>query len=126
MLVNGVHAQENVATPPNQQVMVQLTRDLGDPSYAVRTNATRQLCVIGAPATKILEQAAGGDDVEVALRAKAVLRVIDSLLFGGVEVRLAFSKPNRAWDEPVDLVVTFTNRSEFPARLPFESPPVYS
>ncbi|HEY3246538.1 MAG TPA: hypothetical protein VGM03_24600, partial [Phycisphaerae bacterium] len=40
----------------------------------------------------------------------------------GVEIRLAVSKEQIDWDEPVDLVLTLVNRSSAPARIPFEKP----
>ncbi len=96
---------------------------LGDPSYAKRTEATRRICAIGMPAAERLKAAAKGDDMEVALRAKAILRVLDSLMFSGVEIRLAFSKPRIVWNDSVDLIITLTNRSKYPARIPFELDP---
>ncbi len=97
-----------------------LIRDLGDSSYETRTSATRRLCAIGMRAAKMLKKAARGDDIEIALRAKAVLDLLEGLMFAGVEVRLAFSETRVAWDEPVDLTITMTNRSDYPARVPFE------
>ena len=106
------------------ETIAQLVNDLGDTSYAKRTEATRALCAIGTPAAAALGRVANGSDVEVALRAKAVLRVIEQLMFGGVEIRLSVSKTKFAWDEPIDLTITLTNRSTFPARVPFEIDPI--
>lgn len=117
-------AKDNAASVPSAERIAQLVRDLGDASYARRTEATRALCAIGSPAAAALERVANGQDTEVALRAQAVLRVLRRLMFGGVEVRLALSKTKIAWDEPVDLTITLTNRSTFPARVPFEIDPL--
>ena len=97
-----------------------LIADLGNPSYEKRTFATRRLCAIGSGAREQLLVAAAGADVETSLRAKAVLSVLDQLMFDGVEVRLSFAKSKIAWDEPLDLVITLSNHSEYPARVPFE------
>jgi len=96
-----------------------LIRDLGNPSYERRTDATRRLCMIGMRVRAELEAASKGDDVEIALRAKRLLTTLDRLWFTGVEVVLSFSRPATAWDQPIDLLITATNRSEHPARIPF-------
>lgn len=116
-------AQQPSHPPAGQEAITRLIRDLGDPSYAERTDATRRLCVIGMPAAAALERAADGKDVEVALRAKAVLRVVQHLMFSGVDIQLSFSKQKIDWDEPVDLTIKLTNRSVFPARVPFDIGP---
>lgn len=109
-----------------------LISDLGDIAYEQRTLAMRRLSAIGMPAVRRLRTAAEGDDAEIALRARSILAEFDRVLFAGVDVDLAFSRPRRrhrvasprrlavAWDEPVDLIVTLTNRGEFPAKVPFE------
>ena len=124
LLGGQADAKDNAASVPNVGHIAQLVGDLGDASYARRTEATRALCAIGSPAATALERVANGHDMEVALRARAVLRVLRQLMFGGVEVRLALSKTKIAWDEPVDLTITMTNRSAFPARVPFEIDPL--
>ncbi|MHC4698106.1 MAG: hypothetical protein ACYTFA_15340 [Planctomycetota bacterium] len=98
-----------------------LIRDLGDPAYEKRTAATRRLCAIGMRASHLLNAAAGGGDVEVALRARQLLATFDRLWFAGVEVSLAFTRSSVAWDEPVDLRLTLTNRSDYAARIPFQT-----
>ncbi len=97
-----------------------LIRDLGDPEYEKRTTATRRLCVIGMRAKSLFRSAAGSTDVEVALRVKQLLEAFDRMWFAGTEVRLAFSKQTLAWDDPVDLRITLTNRSKYPSRIPFQ------
>ena len=92
---------------------------LSDPTYGRRTHATRRLCAIGNPAREALEAAASGADPETALRAQAVIAVLDDLLFGGVSVRLACAKSSIAWDEHINLDVIVANRSAYPARIPF-------
>ena len=124
LLIGQSDAKDNAASVASVERIAQLVSDLGDASYARRTEATRLLCAIGSPAAAALERVANGRDTEVALRAKAVLGVIGQLMFGGVEVRLALSKTKIAWDEPVDLTITMTNRSAFPARVPFEIDPL--
>lgn len=106
--------------PSTEARITSLVADLGSTSYAKRTHATRRLTAIGNAATAKLRAAALGDDTETALRAKSILTTLDDLLFAGVEIELSFSKPKIAWDEPVDLRVTMTNRSRFPAKVPFQ------
>lgn len=100
-----------------------LIRDLGDPSYNVRTDATRRLCAIGMPAAERLREAAEGDDAERALRARAVLTALERVFFAGTDMTLSFTKGKIAWDEPVDLRLTMHNKSPYPARIPFELDP---
>lgn len=96
-----------------------LIRKLGDPAYAVRTAATRELCRVGAAAREDLEFAAESKISETALRARMILKALDQVYFAGVDVSLSFSAEKTPWDQPVDLVVTLVNRSDHPARLPF-------
>jgi len=96
-----------------------LVRDLGDPSFAIRTRATRRLCAVGMPAAQRLRAVAASGDAETAIRAKRILSLLDRLRFTGVDVQLSLSNSAVAWDESVDLVLTFTNRSAYPARVPF-------
>jgi hypothetical protein len=106
--------------PATNEEISALIHDLSDPSYEKRVFATRRLCAIGVEARDMLAAAAGGDDVEAALRARQVLSVLDRLWFAGAEVSLAVSKTRTAWDEPVDLHITVSNRSKYPTRVPFE------
>ena len=106
--------------PATSEEIAALIRDLGDPSYETRTYATRRLCVLGMAAFDPLRAAADAPDPEVALRAKKVLTVLETLWFSGSELALSFSKPTTAWNESVDLTLTITNRSAYPARIPFE------
>ncbi len=115
--------EKSLTAPAGDAEIAALVRDLSDPSYEKRTYATRRLCAIGMPATAKLRAAAAGDDAETALRAKAVLSVLDDLMFSGVEVRLSFSKSKIAWEQLVDLNLTLINRAEYPARVPFEIDP---
>ena len=103
--------------------LVSLIAELGDPSYEVRTAATRRLCAIGMPARARLRKAAEGDDVETALRAKNLLAVLDQIQFAGLDVLLSFSKSSIAWNESVDLRVTLINDSAYSGRVPFETDP---
>ncbi|UCC30201.1 MAG: hypothetical protein JSU86_18625 [Phycisphaerales bacterium] len=119
----GTGGEKSLTAPATDADIAALVSDLSDPSYEKRTYATRRLCAIGMPATEKLRAAAAGDDAETALRAKAVLSLLDNLMFSGVEVRLSFSKSKIAWDQPVDLNLTLTNRAKYPARVPFEIDP---
>ena len=98
--------------------ITQLVKDLADSSFPVRERATRRLLAIGLDAREALEKVAKGDDDETTLRAKAILDIFDRLLFSGVEVTLSFSQATMTWDRPVDLLVTLTNRSRWPAKVP--------
>jgi hypothetical protein len=100
-----------------------LIRDLGDPSYEKRTQATRRLCAIGTRASQQLKSASQSENVETALRARQLLTTLDRLWFTDVQVSLAFSKAEVAWNEPVDLLITLINHGEYPARVPFEIDP---
>ena len=116
----AAEGQNSLTAPATEEEMAALARDLGHPSYETRTFATRRLCAIGMPAAKTLRAVAGGDDVEAALRAKAILSVLDRLMFSGVQIRLSFTKTKIAWKQPVDLIITMTNRTDHPSRVPFE------
>jgi hypothetical protein len=117
-------AQErSISGPATNEEIHALVRDLGDPVYATRVFASRRLCAIGSEAHGVLREAAGGDDVEAALRAKKLLATLDQVWFSGIEVRLDIAKRSFAWNEPVDLVVTLTNRSGHDARVPMETDP---
>jgi len=96
-----------------------LVRALGDPAYKNRIDATRRLCAVGPRATEALRRAAKGDEPEVALRAGNLLGAFENLLFSGVELSLRFSKTRVSWREPVDLMVSITNKATYPSRLPF-------
>jgi len=106
--------------PTNRDEMSALVRALGDSDYEARMYATQRLCAIGMEAQELLQAAAGGSDVEAALRAKQLLAIFDRLWFSGVDVSLSFSKPVFDWLEPVDLNITMTNRLPYPARVPFD------
>ena len=97
-----------------------LVQQLGDRSFPVRAEASRRLCALGAAARPALEPAARSSDPEIALRARALLEVIDQLLFAGCKLELAVSKPRIRWEEPVNLTLAVSNVSTFPATLPFE------
>lgn len=99
-----------------------LIRELGDPSYEVRTRATRELCRIGHRAAPALKRAAAGDEFEAALRATNLLEVIDSVYFGGCSVRLSANPQRLAWDQPLELIVTIHNEGDYPAQIPVELP----
>lgn len=106
--------------PANAEEIERLIEDLGAAAFAERTYAMRRLCAIGMPAAERLRVAAQSQNTEQALRARKLLTTFDRLLFAGVEVTLAVN-PISAWDDPLHVSVTFTNRSDYPARLPFEA-----
>ncbi len=112
--------ERQLVGPATSEEVAALVRDLGDRSFEVRTFATRRLCAIGRAAYEPLHTAAEGSDVETALRAKRVLAVLDTLWFSDVELSLAFSESKIGWDEPVNLEISITNQSAFPARVPFD------
>ncbi len=58
--------------------------------------------------------------MEVAFRAKHVLELLDQVYFAGVKIELSLSKESVDWSEPVDLVITLTNQSPYPTRIPFD------
>jgi hypothetical protein len=100
-----------------------LISDLAHASFEQRTYATRRLCAAGMKARDALRKAATGSNIEAALRAQMILTALDNLLFAGVSIELTPTRTEFAWDEPVDLAVTFTNQSEFAAHVPFELDP---
>lgn len=114
-----LRSQESPASTPPKEIAL-LIRDLSHSSYETRATATRRLCAVGPPARIALEETAKGSDVEAALRAKRILAQLEQIYFAGVEIFLSFSAEETAWDRPVDLRVTLTNRSSYRARVPFE------
>jgi len=97
-----------------------LIQGLSHPSFDVRSRATLQLCNYPLEARIPLQRAARSDDAERALRARAVLSLLDQMAFSGVDIKLSFSKDIIAWDQSVDLVLTLHNRSNYPATIPFQ------
>ena len=79
---------QSAATRPSAEALV---AQLGDASFTVRADATRQLCMLGGAARPAIEAAARSEDGEVALRAKAVLKLLDELYLLGCTIDLAAS-----------------------------------
>jgi len=109
-----------LTAPATPAEIDQLIHDLGHTAYDRRRFATRRLCAIGSPARRQLIAAQQGGSPEIALRAEHLLDVFKQFMFSGVEVELAPSRSQIEWDESIDLRVTLTNHSEFPARVPME------
>ena len=116
---DGARPAPAAVTPPRDDEIAALIRALADPVFAKRTDATRRLCAIGMPALAALREASKGDDFEVARRTQRIVAVWEQVWFAGVDIELSLSHTSIAWNEPVDLRLTFTNRSNYPARLPF-------
>ncbi len=116
---SALQPDSSLTCPAKPGEIAELVRDLESEVYDTRTFATRRLCAIGISARDALRKAADSDSFELAMRAEAVLAILDQILFSGVDVELQFSADKTAWDKPVDLIVTFANRSKYPARLPF-------
>ena len=95
----------------------------GRPTMPTRVEAMRRLAARGAEATAALREAAQRPDPEVALRARQLMRVLDQLLFQGVEVHLEAEPAEVAWDEPVSVRVTFRQRGLSAGRVPFALDP---
>jgi len=120
--VTAAAAEVSGLKPPNSEAEIErCVQMLGDASYERRVTAMRRLCAAGNRVRGALQKAADGGNPEISLRAEQILTALDRLWFLGVEVRLAFDEKEVSWDEPVDLSVTLANRSEFPARVPFET-----
>jgi len=109
-----------LTAPATPAEIDQLIHDLGHTAYERRRFATRRLCAIGPPARRQLIAAQQSGSPEIALRAGHLLDVFKQFMFAGVEVELAPSRSQLEWDESIDLRVTLTNHSEFPARVPME------
>lgn len=111
-------------TPPptivSEDQLTILARELSDTSYSVREAATRKFYEIGPASMEVLRGLVDSTDTEAAIRARRILDDIESVYFSGVEIALAFSEAHIDWDQPVNLLVTLSNRSEFPARVPVD------
>lgn len=107
--------------PVSAEELDRLIGELGNPSYDRRTEATRRLCAVGMQAYEPLQRVTQGRDAEAAIRASALLRTLDRLLFSGVEVELSFDPPAVAWNQPTTLRFKMRNTSSWPARVPFDS-----
>lgn len=59
----------------------QLAKDLGNPAFAIRDKASRELWKLGVAARPALEKAANSDDPEVAKRAAEILEKFDWGIF---------------------------------------------
>jgi len=99
-----------------------LIDQLGDQSYDVRTDATRELISCGPKAVEALREAAREGDLEITVRAKALLEVFEQLLFAGIDIELRASKTSVAWNEPIDLVLTLRNATTHSVNVPFSLP----
>ncbi len=98
-----------------------LIRELGDRSYEKRARASRELCMIGQRAASALQRAASGDQNEVTLRAGQLLEVIDTVYFGGCSVELSAGRSRIAWNDPLEVVLTIHNASDYLARVPLQA-----
>jgi len=112
-------------TPASASSIRQLIEQLGDTSYEVRARASRRICNLGNEAYELLKEAAEKGQAEISLRAKHLLKTLDALMFSGVEVSLAVSSSSVRWHEPMDLTLTLVNRTNLPARVPFELVPPF-
>lgn len=99
-----------------------LVEQLGNADYRTRATATVELITVGPAAIEVLRRATRSDDFEAALRAKSLLAVFEQLLFVGTTLELSASKESVAWDESFQVMLRIQNRSEYPARVPFEKP----
>ena len=123
---SGSHASSRAQAPQPEPAEItdrriqQLIQGLGDPAYSTRAEATRALCMIGQRAAPALKLAATGREFEVALRARELLEVIESVYFAGCGIELSAEKNKITWDEPLALTLRIRNRSGYPAQLPFE------
>lgn len=108
------------ATKATPSEIAELIGMLGAGSYDERINATRRLCAVGGRAREQLTAAAKSTNFEVALRAQRVLDALERVWFSDLEVSISFSRSEIEWDSAVDLVVTFTNRSPAPSRIPLD------
>lgn len=70
--------RQRTLTDARRQRIAGLLKQLGDDDFLVRERATRLLVILGRPAIPALQQAATGDDAEVAHRAKRCRGAIDS------------------------------------------------
>jgi hypothetical protein len=96
-----------------------LIAKLGDASYGVRADAMRDLIAIGPDAMPMLREAAGLDDMEIALRAEEVIRAFRQVMFAGATVKLTAEPDAVRWDQPFALEASVTNHSSEPCRTPF-------
>lgn len=106
------------AADDQRKQLIALVEKLGSASFEDRSSATLALLKIGKSATSVLEMASRGDDYETAVRAKALIRVIDQSYFGGLDIRLEASKSKVAWDEPFDLHMHLDNKLDVSSRVP--------
>ena len=97
-----------------------LIRQLGDPSYRLRTEATRRLALLGHRAAGALDRAAREGTPETRLRAGHLLGMLDELYFGGCTVRLEVDRTRLAWNEPLALDVIIRNECGYRSFLPLE------
>lgn len=108
------------ATKATPSEIAELIGMLGAGSYEERMTATRRLCAIGGRAREQLAAAAKSSEFEVALRAQRVLEALERVWFSDLDVSVSFSRSEVAWNEPVELLLTFTNRSPAASRIPLD------
>src|SRR4051812_5279559 len=70
------------ADPPDDKEIARLIKQLGDDDFARRQEAARRLERIGEPALEALDRARTSDDAEVSRRAAAIVKTIETRLYG--------------------------------------------
>ncbi len=88
VVLEGLGKKEMIAVGPlvfnlestfdAEAVIAALIKKLGDESFQVREQATKDLTATGKPATRLLEQAKQSSDPEVATRAREILKKIEN------------------------------------------------
>ncbi len=118
---SAVHSGEAALSgAATSEEIASLIRDLGDASYDRRTRATRRLTAIGRAAGDALKSAAEGAEFETARRARSILHELDNQWMLGLDVTVSVSRSSIAWDESIDLLITFHNPTRYPSRVPFD------
>ena len=97
-----------------------LVARLGNGSFKVREASTVRLLELGPQAGAALRQAVVGDDYEIAIRARDLLRVFEELLFAGVSVELSASRTLFDWSDPIVLTLRLANTGSQVGRVPFD------
>ena len=88
------------APQPNDPRIASLVRQLGDPQFAARQQATRDLQAIGPAAKEPLTQALQNPDAEVRLRAQRILVHVLEADFAARLEAFAFDTEGKSYDLP--------------------------
>src|SRR5437588_10457527 len=102
LLTMPLLARADPSTPDQNKEIQALISKLGDPDFKARDAAQKALAAYGADSIPALEEAAKGDDPEIASRAQAVIQSLRNL---GRETRVTLHLTNVTARQALDALL---------------------